>query len=110
MAEGGRVKGDCLECPFHSWTFHGENGYCESIPYTEKGINQVLHNFRSFSQTILVFTLWPPWCTTIFSCFLHLGTTFLHRDACLCILTYNANICVQISGVKNHGSIHRVLT
>ncbi|KAG5346866.1 DAF36 desaturase, partial [Acromyrmex charruanus] len=36
MAEGGRVKGDCLECPFHSWTFRGEDGYCENIPYTEK--------------------------------------------------------------------------
>ncbi|XP_024883815.1 cholesterol 7-desaturase-like [Temnothorax curvispinosus] len=36
MAEGGRVKGDCLECPFHSWKFRGEDGYCESIPYTEK--------------------------------------------------------------------------
>ncbi|XP_012536044.1 cholesterol 7-desaturase isoform X2 [Monomorium pharaonis] len=36
MAEGGRVKGDCLECPFHSWTFRGEDGYCANIPYTEK--------------------------------------------------------------------------
>ncbi|XP_018314280.1 cholesterol 7-desaturase [Mycetomoellerius zeteki] len=36
MAEGGRVKGDCLECPFHSWTFRGEDGYCENIPYTTK--------------------------------------------------------------------------
>ncbi|XP_018378415.1 PREDICTED: cholesterol 7-desaturase-like [Trachymyrmex cornetzi] len=36
MAEGGRVKGDCLECPFHSWTFRGEDGYCENIPYAEK--------------------------------------------------------------------------
>ncbi|KYM94135.1 3-chlorobenzoate-3,4-dioxygenase oxygenase subunit [Cyphomyrmex costatus] len=36
MAEGGRVKGDCLECPFHSWTFRGKDGYCENIPYAEK--------------------------------------------------------------------------
>ncbi|KYM95135.1 PREDICTED: cholesterol 7-desaturase-like isoform X2 [Cyphomyrmex costatus] len=36
MAENGRVKGDCLECPFHSWTFRGDNGYCENIPYTTK--------------------------------------------------------------------------
>ncbi|KYN37693.1 3-chlorobenzoate-3,4-dioxygenase oxygenase subunit [Trachymyrmex septentrionalis] len=36
MAESGRVKGDCLECPFHSWTFRGEDGYCENIPYAEK--------------------------------------------------------------------------
>ncbi|XP_072762507.1 cholesterol 7-desaturase nvd [Anoplolepis gracilipes] len=36
MAEGGRVKGDCLECPFHSWTFRGEDGRCDNIPYSEK--------------------------------------------------------------------------
>ncbi|KAL0126352.1 hypothetical protein PUN28_005029 [Cardiocondyla obscurior] len=36
MAEGGHVKGDCLQCPFHKWTFRGEDGYCESIPYSEK--------------------------------------------------------------------------
>ncbi|XP_020286702.1 cholesterol 7-desaturase [Pseudomyrmex gracilis] len=36
MAEGGRVKGDCLECPFHSWTFRGKDGFCENIPYAEK--------------------------------------------------------------------------
>ncbi|XP_018052810.1 PREDICTED: cholesterol 7-desaturase-like, partial [Atta colombica] len=36
MAENGRVKGDCLECPFHSWKFRGEDGYCENIPYTTK--------------------------------------------------------------------------
>ncbi|XP_018405044.1 PREDICTED: cholesterol 7-desaturase-like, partial [Cyphomyrmex costatus] len=36
MAEGGRVKGNCLECPFHNWTFRGEDGYCENIPYTAK--------------------------------------------------------------------------
>ncbi|KAG7201069.1 hypothetical protein KM043_017613 [Ampulex compressa] len=36
MAEGGRVKGECLECPFHSWRFRGEDGHCESIPYAEK--------------------------------------------------------------------------
>jgi len=40
MAESGRVKGDCLECPFHSWKFRGEDGYCENIPYTTKGINK----------------------------------------------------------------------
>ncbi|EFN68179.1 3-chlorobenzoate-3,4-dioxygenase oxygenase subunit [Camponotus floridanus] len=36
MGEGGRVKGDCLECPFHSWTFRGEDGRCDNIPYAEK--------------------------------------------------------------------------
>ena len=37
MAVGGEVKGDCLKCPFHSWSFRGDDGRCESIPYAEKG-------------------------------------------------------------------------
>ncbi|XP_066598885.1 cholesterol 7-desaturase nvd-like [Prorops nasuta] len=36
MAEGGRVVGNCLECPFHSWRFRGEDGQCDSIIYSEK--------------------------------------------------------------------------
>ncbi|XP_053984121.1 cholesterol 7-desaturase nvd isoform X2 [Hylaeus anthracinus] len=36
MAEGGRVKGDCLECPFHGWQFRGSDGQCDYIPYSDK--------------------------------------------------------------------------
>ncbi|XP_017891357.1 cholesterol 7-desaturase [Ceratina calcarata] len=36
MAEGGRVKGDCLECPFHGWQFRGSDGQCAYIPYADK--------------------------------------------------------------------------
>ncbi|XP_012281608.1 cholesterol 7-desaturase [Orussus abietinus] len=36
MAEGGRVKGDCLECPFHGWSFRGEDGRCDAVPYSKK--------------------------------------------------------------------------
>ncbi len=32
---GGKVRGNCLECPFHRWTFNGE-GQVEHIPYAEK--------------------------------------------------------------------------
>ena len=28
----GKVVGDCIECPFHGWTFD-ENGKCVSVPY-----------------------------------------------------------------------------
>ena len=31
-AGGGRVRGDCLECPFHKWTFDGTTGVCKSTP------------------------------------------------------------------------------
>jgi nitrite reductase/ring-hydroxylating ferredoxin subunit len=33
MAIGGKVVGNCLQCPFHQWTFAGD-GMCSSIPYS----------------------------------------------------------------------------
>jgi nitrite reductase/ring-hydroxylating ferredoxin subunit len=35
LGHGGRVVGDCVECPFHAWRFDG-NGQCAAIPYAEK--------------------------------------------------------------------------
>lgn len=37
LAVGGRVVGNCLECPFHGWQFRGDDGKCVKIPYAEKG-------------------------------------------------------------------------
>ena len=31
-----RVKGDCIECPFHQWKFDGNDGACAEIPYATK--------------------------------------------------------------------------
>ncbi|CAG5867225.1 unnamed protein product, partial [Menidia menidia] len=36
LAVGGRVSGNCIECPFHGWQFQGEDGKCVKIPYTGK--------------------------------------------------------------------------
>lgn len=36
LGVGGIVIGDCIQCPFHGWTFRGEDGKCEKIPYSEK--------------------------------------------------------------------------
>jgi len=33
LGVGGRVKGECIECPFHAWRFNGA-GECTGIPYT----------------------------------------------------------------------------
>lgn len=33
---GGRVIDNCLQCPFHGWTFRGDDGKCVDIPYTKK--------------------------------------------------------------------------
>ena len=35
LAVGGRVRGECLECPFHGWVFDSD-GKCIEIPYAEK--------------------------------------------------------------------------
>ncbi|XP_022199322.2 cholesterol 7-desaturase nvd [Nilaparvata lugens] len=39
LAIGGVVKGDCLQCPFHGWTFDGSTGMCVDIPYSDKALN-----------------------------------------------------------------------
>ena len=36
LAIGGRVQGDCLDCPFHGWQFDGADGKCVNIPYAKK--------------------------------------------------------------------------
>ena len=36
LGVGGRVHGNCIECPFHGWQFDGETGQCTSIPYADK--------------------------------------------------------------------------
>ena len=36
VTAGGRVLGDCIECPFHQWLFNGETGKCVKGPSSEK--------------------------------------------------------------------------
>lgn len=33
---GGSIRGDCVTCPFHEWSFDGNTGKCMDIPYAEK--------------------------------------------------------------------------
>jgi phenylpropionate dioxygenase-like ring-hydroxylating dioxygenase large terminal subunit len=35
LAEGGRVSGESIRCPFHGWEFDG-HGRCTKIPYCER--------------------------------------------------------------------------
>lgn len=35
LGHGGKVKGDCIECPFHAWKFDGA-GACVEVPYAKK--------------------------------------------------------------------------
>jgi phenylpropionate dioxygenase-like ring-hydroxylating dioxygenase large terminal subunit len=32
LGHGGRVKGDCIRCPFHGWEFRASDGACRTIP------------------------------------------------------------------------------
>ena len=35
---GGRVHGDCIQCPFHNWRFSGLTGQCIDVPYARSTI------------------------------------------------------------------------
>lgn len=35
LGHGGKVDGECIQCPFHGWTW-GPDGHNVSIPYSEK--------------------------------------------------------------------------
>lgn len=37
LGAGGLVRGDCIECPFHHWSFSGKDGQCTNIPYNKSG-------------------------------------------------------------------------
>ncbi len=36
LAEGGRVFGETVRCPFHGWQYDGADGRCVAIPYCER--------------------------------------------------------------------------
>jgi phenylpropionate dioxygenase-like ring-hydroxylating dioxygenase large terminal subunit len=37
LGVGGEVHGECIQCPFHSWKFDGEqDGKLTCIPYADK--------------------------------------------------------------------------
>lgn len=36
LGVGGTVKGNCIECPFHQWSFDGcQNGKVANVPYSK---------------------------------------------------------------------------
>ena len=37
LAIGGKVVGNCIECPFHGWQFRAQDGQCTAVPYAKKG-------------------------------------------------------------------------
>lgn len=40
LGVGGIVKDDCIECPFHQWSFRASDGECTNIPYSTSGFGE----------------------------------------------------------------------
>lgn len=57
MALGGKVVGNCLQCPFHGWQFNTE-GKCTKIPYSTRPPPEVARtnawHLREMNQSIFV--------------------------------------------------------
>ena len=43
MIAGGVVKGNCIQCPFHHWSFDLKTGKCADVPYAKKVRQYHLH-------------------------------------------------------------------
>lgn len=41
LGVGGIVRGDCIECPFHQWSFRGSDGECINVPYSLNGNRKI---------------------------------------------------------------------
>lgn len=57
LGVGSKVKGDCIECPFHGWRFSGKDGKCSSVPYSKNTPSHTslrLWHTREVNSTILV--------------------------------------------------------
>ena len=39
FSNGGVVKGECIQCPFHGWQFDGDSGKLLKIPYSDSESN-----------------------------------------------------------------------
>ena len=50
LGQGGKVNGDCLQCPFHGWSFTAD-GACTSIPYSTAPVPKTA-KAQTFRHTI----------------------------------------------------------
>ena len=63
IAVGGRVKGDCIQCPFHNWKYSGQTGQCVEVPYSASYSTSAIRDqaklatFTSMERNGLIF-LW----------------------------------------------------
>ena len=59
LAVGGRVRGECIQCPFHNWKYCGETGRCVEVPYSTSTIPEQarLATYTCMERNGLIF-LW----------------------------------------------------
>ncbi|XP_023338216.1 cholesterol 7-desaturase [Eurytemora carolleeae] len=57
LAVGGRVREDCIQCPYHNWTFKGETGECTSISYSKGSIpkNSKLKTYKTVERNGFIY-------------------------------------------------------
>lgn len=56
MIAGGVVKGNCIQCPFHNWSFDLKTGKCSDVPYAKKAPSHgQIRVWRSMERNQLVF-------------------------------------------------------
>ncbi len=56
LGHGGKVRGDCIICPYHGWAWH-EDGSNANIPYQDKPTGAKLRKWSAIERHGLIF-LW----------------------------------------------------
>lgn len=59
LGHGGKVKGNCVTCPYHGWVWNGEGKNVE-IPYQENTINKRIKTWHVTEQHGCVFMWHDP--------------------------------------------------
>jgi phenylpropionate dioxygenase-like ring-hydroxylating dioxygenase large terminal subunit len=59
LGYGGKVVGDCIQCPYHGWKWNtrGENAH---IPYQERTVNRKLKKWAVIEQHEMIFMWHDP--------------------------------------------------
>lgn len=56
LGVGGIVKGDCIECPFHQWSFRASDGECTNIPYSTSGSGEYISVYTKPNIPKIIYT------------------------------------------------------
>jgi 3-ketosteroid 9alpha-monooxygenase subunit A len=59
LGYGGKVKGDCVECPYHGWRWNAE-GQNTLIPYQDEPIKKPLKKWHAIEKHGIIFLWYDP--------------------------------------------------